>query len=134
MASTRVEKESVEMQAPMEGCTSHYLINTDCTSSIRTLPVPEITVPQCAHRQVEAVETPNPMAPKPSYFTSVRHLVEYPEVDKRLLAEFEEACSRYEQWMEEHKGLHDEVAARMQREAEAKAVAADAKKQKKNKK
>ncbi|KAF4729868.1 hypothetical protein FOZ63_025384, partial [Perkinsus olseni] len=121
-------KESVAMDSPMDGCTSHYLIKTGCSVDLETLPIPEISVPSCVSRQVEAVEDPNPVPPAPSRktgeckFTTVRHLIEYPEVSDSMLREFEDACVRYSDWTEAHKGLHDEVAARMQREAEARAA------------
>ncbi|KAF4743086.1 hypothetical protein FOZ63_029048, partial [Perkinsus olseni] len=117
-------KESVAMDSPMDGCTSHYLIKTGCSVDLKTLPTPEITIPSCVSRQVEAVEDPNPVPPAPSEFTTVRHLIEYPEVSDSMLREFEDACVRYSDWTEAHTGLHDEVAARMQREAEARAAEA----------
>ncbi|EER06932.1 hypothetical protein Pmar_PMAR021606 [Perkinsus marinus ATCC 50983] len=65
-------------------------------------------------------------------FTTVRHLIEYPEVDHKLMHEFEDACTRYDEWMDAHRGLHDELATRMQRDAEAKAADKTNKKKKKN--
>ncbi|KAF4709249.1 hypothetical protein FOZ63_027727, partial [Perkinsus olseni] len=117
-------KESVAMDSPVDGCTSHYLIRTGCSVDLKTLPIAEISVPSCVSRQLEAVEDPNPVVPAPSEFTTVRHLIQYPEVSDSMLREFEDACVRYSDWTESHTGLHDEVAARMQREAEARAAEA----------